>query len=197
MPEESKCVWVFSLPPFSFAFPVFRRLLPRRMFHRSARIRLTVPCQPAPQPAPEPPKACVFTGWLAGWRTDAIDLEIAGRRSTYNLNTVGRLEVSRLRRSHWRLGAGIGFVLGAGGTFLVLHQGGSTGICDQSANQDAIRSSECLGLAGLGGLAGAGLGALIGGRFRSSERWQSVPHGRLRISLVTQGRFTLKLAVAF
>lgn len=161
-----------------------------------ARVRLTVPCELATQQAPQRSSVCVFTGKLAGWRTDAIDLEVDGRRNSYNPHTVKQLEVSRGSRSHWLLGAGIGFVVGAGSTFLVLHQGGSTAMCDQSANQDAIGSTECLGLVGLGGLAGAGLGALIGSRFRS-ERWQNVSHGRVRMSLVTQGRFTLKLAVAF
>lgn len=161
-----------------------------------ARVRLTVPCELVPQPAPERRNLCVFVGKLAGWRTDAIDLDVDGRRSSYNLNTVSRLEVSRGSRSRKLLGAGIGFVVGVGGAYHLFHSGGSTGMCDQSANQDAIDSGYCLGIYGLGGLAGAGLGALIGSRIRT-ERWQSVSHGRVRISLVTQGRFTLKLAVAF
>ena len=162
-----------------------------------ARIRLTVPCELTPPPAPERRRVvCAFTGKLVGWRTDTIDLAMDGTSSSYNLNTVRQLEVSRGYRSHWLLGTGIGFVVGAGSTFLVLRHGGSTSLCNQSANQDALRSSECLGLVGLGGLAGAGLGALIGGRTRT-ERWQSVSHERLRISLVTQGRFMLGLAAAF
>jgi hypothetical protein len=161
-----------------------------------ARIRMTVPCELVPQPAPERRNVCVFIGKLAGWRTDAIDLEVDGRRSSYNLDTVSRLEVSRGSRSHKLLGAGIGFVVGVGSTYHVFHSGGSTGMCNQSENQDAIDSGHCLGIYGLGGLAGAGLGAFIGSRIRT-ERWQSVPHARVRISLVTQGRFALKLAVAF
>lgn len=161
-----------------------------------ARIRLTVPCEPVPQPAPERRNVCVFVGKLAGWRTDAIDLEVDGRRSSYYLNTVSQLEVSRGSRSHKVLGAGIGFVVGVGSTYHLFHSGGSTGMCNQSANQDAIDSSHCLGIYGLGGLVGAGLGAFIGSRIRT-ERWQSVTHERVRISLVTQGRFTLKLAVVF
>ena len=161
-----------------------------------ARIRLTVPCELVPQPAPERRNACVLVGNLAGWRTDAIDLDVEGRRRSYDLHTVSHLEVSRESRSHKRLGAGIGFVVGVGSTYYLFHSGGSTGRCNQSANQDAIDSSHCLGLYGLGGLVGAGLGAVIGSRVRS-ERWQTVPLGRVRISLVARRRLILKLAVAF
>jgi hypothetical protein len=161
-----------------------------------ARIRLTVPCELAPQQAPEQRNACVLIGRLAGWRADAIDLEVDGRRSSYNLNTVSQLEVSRGSRSHKLLGAGIGFVVGVGGAYQLFHSGGSTGMCNQSANQDAIDSRHCLGIYGLGGLAGAGLGAFIGTRIRT-ERWHRVSHGSVRMSLVTQGRFALKFAVAF
>jgi hypothetical protein len=161
-----------------------------------ARIRLTVPCELVPQPAPERRSVCVFIGTLAGWRTEAIDLEVDGRPSSYNLNTVRQLEVSRGSRSYKLLGAGIGFAVGVGSTYHLFHSGGSTGKCNQSANQDAIDLPYCLGIYGLGGLAGGGLGAFIGSRIRT-ERWQSVPHGRVRISLVTQGQFALTLAVAF
>lgn len=164
-----------------------------------ARVRLTVPCEPVPQPAPERRNVCVLVGKLAGRGADAIDLEIDGRRSSYNVNTVSHFEVSRGSRSHWLLGTGIGLVLGAGSTFIVFNSGnssGSTNPCNQSANQDALDSGDCVLIYGLGGLAGAGLGALIGSVIRS-ERWQSVTLGRLRISLVKQGRLTFKLAVAF
>lgn len=161
-----------------------------------ARIRLTVPCERVPPPAPERGPMCVFMGTLAGWRTDAIDLEADGRRSSFNLNTVSQLAVSRGSRSHKLLSAGIGFVVGVSSTYHLFHSGGSTGKCNQSANQDAIESRYCLGIYGLGGLAGAGLGAFIGSRIRT-ERWQGVPHGRVGVSLATQGQPALKLAVAF
>ncbi len=165
-----------------------------------ARIRLTVPCELVQPPAPERRNFCTLVGKLGQWRPDAIDLEVDGRRSSYNLSTVSRLEVSRGSRSHKLLGAGIGFVVGVGATYHVFNSGasssGSTSACNQSANQDAIDSSACLGIYGLGGLVGAGLGAFVGSRFRE-ELWQSVPYGRVRISLVTQRRLTVKLAVAF
>jgi hypothetical protein len=78
-----------------------------------------------------------------------------------------QLEAARATRSHWRTGAVAGFVIGGGVTFLVLRSGESTAPCDRKRNQDAIGAKECAGIALAGGLVGAGVGALIGGRFRS------------------------------
>jgi hypothetical protein len=74
------------------------------------------------------------------------------------------------QRSHWLAGAAIGFVAGAGTTYLVLHSGGSTSLCDRSSNQDAMSSTECAALTVLGGIVGAGIGALAGSRFQSEQR---------------------------
>jgi len=74
-------------------------------------------------------------------------------------------------------GAIIGFVVGAATTAIVTHAGGSTAPCDQSANQDALSSGECIGLAAAGGLLGAGLGALIGSRIRVSALQALPPPG--------------------
>ncbi len=72
------------------------------------------------------------------------------------------------RRTRALEGALVGFALGATATIIVTHSGGSTSLCDRGANQDAISASECLGLAAAGGLAGAGVGVLIGRRIRIS-----------------------------
>lgn len=69
-------------------------------------------------------------------------------------------------KSHWLTGAIIGFVAGAAITALVVHSGGSNSLCNRSANQDALSSTECVALIGVGGVAGAGVGAFIGGRIR-------------------------------
>lgn len=179
-------------PRFAFAQAVPPEL--------GARVRLTIPCEGVPQPVSERRNMCMVVGTLAGWRTDAIDLEAEGRRSSYSLNTVSQVEVSRGSRSRKLLGAGIGFVVGIGSTYRIFNSGasssGSTSRCNQARNQDAIDPGDCVLIYGLGGLAGAGLGALIGSVIRT-ERWQRVVPGRVRISLLTEGRFTLKLAVAF
>jgi hypothetical protein len=59
------------------------------------------------------------------------------------------------------LGAGIGFVVGAGATWVVLNAGGSSAFCDRDANQDAMSPGECLGITIVGGAVGALVGALV------------------------------------
>jgi hypothetical protein len=164
-----------------------------------ARVRVTVPCDRLPQSSPAQRKECRLTGLLGGWRTDALDLDTGGTRRTFNLNELRLLEVSRGSRGHWELGAGIGLVLGAGVTFLVFQDhnaSGSTDLCNSSSNQDAIGAGNCLAIIAGAGLAGAAIGALIGGLIRS-EGWRIVPHGRARISLVMHGRSTLGFAITF
>ena len=56
--------------------------------------------------------------------------------------------------------------------------------------------SECVVVAALGGVAGAGLGAIIGALVRT-ERWQDVPVERLRVGLAPQGGIKFGLFVAF
>lgn len=90
-------------------------------------------------------------------------------------------------RSHPRLGAAVGFVLGAGATYLVLNSGGSTALCDESANQDAMGSGACLGAYVLGGVIGAGVGAGVGALIRTS-RWESVPRARLGVAVLPERR---------
>jgi len=113
-----------------------------------------------------------------------------------------RLEVRTGRRSHWLLGAGAGFVVGAGVTYVLLRSDPpgnvGTALCDQSGNQDAIGTGECLGLAALGGLAGAGLGALIGS-FIKSDTWEEVPRERFRVGIAPRpnGAVALSVSLAF
>jgi len=66
--------------------------------------------------------------------------------------------VSQGRASRRRIAAGIGAVVGASATYFALNSGGSTSLCDKSANQDATSTGTCVGLYVLGGLAGAGVG---------------------------------------
>ena len=67
-------------------------------------------------------------------------------------------EVNQTTPSQRAIGMAIGAVVGASVTYFVLNSGGSTSLCDQSANQDAAGTKACVGLYTLGGLAGAGLG---------------------------------------
>jgi hypothetical protein len=72
-------------------------------------------------------------------------------------------------------GAIAGFVLGAGVTAIVVNSGGSTSLCDRSANQDAINSTECAGLIAAGGLVGGIAGYFIGARIQRDVRLEVLP----------------------
>lgn len=135
----------------------------------------------AQAPAPDAPRARV-----------SAEAPAAGSRETV------ALDVSRAQRSRVLAGAGIGFVVGAGVTYAVLHSGGSTSLCDRSANQDAMAPRECLGLTALGGLAGAGVGAVIGARFRTGGRQGfSVGYRGAALAPLPARGVGLALAVAF
>lgn len=120
----------------------------------------------------------------ARFRLEPDSLTVRGLDSTYGyaVADIDRAEVSQERRSHRRTGAIIGGVVGAGATFLALNAGGSTSLCDQSANQDAASAGLCISLYVLGGLAGAGLGALAGGLI-TVESAHDVPVESLRVGI--------------
>lgn len=160
-----------------------------------SRVRLTYPCGPSGRGAAE---TCRVAGELVSLREDTITVATAETTTSVGRTAISRLEVSRGQRSHRWVGAGAGFVVGAGATWLVLHSGGSTALCDRSANQDAMAGGECAGLTVLGGLAGAGLGYLVGALIRA-ERWQDMPVDRLRLGVVRRpgGAFGLAVTVPF
>jgi hypothetical protein len=161
-----------------------------------ARLRLTYPCpREGAATAGQERSECRSEGTLVLLHADTIALAASGASVSHGLSAVSRVEVSRGYRAHRLAAAGAGFLLGAGVTFVVLNSGGSTSLCNQSENQDAMNSGECLGLAALGGLAGAGLGAIIGGWIRT-ERWEDVPLERLRVSLTPRTGSLLGLSVA-
>jgi hypothetical protein len=161
-----------------------------------ARLRLTYPCPREGAPAASQARsACRSEGTLVRLHADTIALAAAGASVSHGLSAVSRVEVSRGYRTHRLPAAGAGFLLGAGVTFVVLNSGGSTSLCNQSANQDAMSPGECLGLTALGSVVGAGLGALVGGWIRT-ERWDDVPVERLRVSLGPQRDRLLGLSVA-
>ncbi len=148
---------------------------------RGDRVRLFHPCGDDARSSERTDRSCAVVGEFL--RLEAGNLVLDGEPvREVRLASVRRLEVSAGDRSYGRVGAAAGFLAGAIGTWVIVHRGGSTSLCDRSANQDAINTRECLGVAALGGLAGAGVGALIGGFIRT-ERWEAVPLERLRVSL--------------
>jgi hypothetical protein len=94
------------------------------------------------------------------------------------------------------VGAAVGFAVGAGVTYAVVHHGGSTSLCDRSANQDALSSGECLGLIVGGGVVGAVAGAFIAGVFRSDARGL-LPGDRLGLGITRHDRTKVFLHVSF
>ncbi len=95
--------------------------------------------------------------------------------------------------SNRRTGAALGFVVGGSGTYLALRSGGSTGMCNHAENQDAIRKSECVGLAALGGLVGAGAGAWLGGRIGNREGGGAELDRLDLVPISQQGRYGVRL----
>ena len=162
-----------------------------------ARLRVTFPCEPGPPPATgAPDRACVQEGRVVSVEGQTITLATASSTRDYPVSGMSRIEVSRGSRSRWRAGAVTGFLVGAGGTFALLNRGDSTNPCDSSANQDAMGMGACVGLAALGGAAGAGVGALIGKLIRT-EDWQRIPADRLRVSLGPRAGLELRVALTF
>ncbi|HEX9226357.1 MAG TPA: hypothetical protein VF885_06825 [Arthrobacter sp.] len=181
--------------------PLAARIAPAQApWHQpGARLRLTFPChQPGQLPPGSDRMTCRAEGTLVRWQGDTLAVTSGESTTLFGVSALSRVQVSRGTRSHRLVGAGVGFLAGGGVALAVLYTGGSTSLCDRSANQDAIGSAECLGLTVLGGLAGAGLGAIVGGLFRT-ERWDDVPLEQLRITLgsLEGRRLGLTLRVVF
>jgi len=148
------------------------------------RVRVTRPCVEGPRETQRPDRWCPMVGEFVQAQAGILLISVADSTGRYDLDSVWRFEVSRGSGSFRLVGAAAGFLAGVGGSFVVLHGGGSTSLCDRSANQDAMNAGECLGLVALGGLAGASLGAVVGGLIRT-ERWDVVPLERLRVGLTS------------
>jgi hypothetical protein len=147
------------------------------------RVRVTSTCDADQRQAERSPASrCSVVGTFVRAQAGALAIVVADSTSRLRLADVSLFEVSRSMRSHRLLGAASGMVVGGAITFVVLSRGGSTSKCDRSANQDALSSTECLGLTVLGGAVVAGLGAVAGG-FLRTERWEEVRLERLRVGI--------------
>jgi len=154
------------------------------------RVRVTGPCESTG--GVRLSRQCRLTGGLV--RTNDGVIVLAGADSTveFRLADLESLEVSRGTQSWWLLGAGAGLIVGGVATWAVTYHGGSTSLCDRSANQDALNSTECAGVVALGAVVGAALGAGIGSLIRT-ERWETVLAGPPGIGLTPRGGVQLRL----
>lgn len=97
--------------------------------------------------------------------------------------------------SQWKKGALVGAAVGTPLTFLVLHSGGSSSICNRSANQDAVQFHECLAMSLGGGVVFAGLGALIGSFVKHRVSTNEL-RNRVNITLFSPNKNGIGVAVA-
>jgi len=146
------------------------------------RVRLTLPCDSIQGATRAQAIRCTREGTVAGLTAERVELLVQGARESHSLTALTELEVRRVEGPGWTIPVAIGVILGGAGTYVWLHSGGSTSLCDRSSNQDAMGSGECAGLTVLGAVAGAGLGALVT-RLLRTERWVPVPLGRIDLTL--------------
>ena len=120
-------------------------------------------------------------------------LEVQGEEGSqrFSVASVTRLDVSRGRKSHALLGAGIGFAAGALGA-VVFCKVVEKGSCDLTDDDITLEAALITGAIG-------GVAAGIAGHFIKTDRWEEVPLERLRVSLTPQrdGRFALGFSVRF
>lgn len=118
-------------------------------------------------------------------------LEGRGQSVTLPLGSVQSIDRYAGRKSAWRSGAGLGFLVGAvGGVAAVRGMSCIMGCTEVSTGQYA-------GGAVFGGLIGAGLGALVGAMITWDD-WERVPRYKLRAApVVGPGQFGLVGAVRF
>jgi hypothetical protein len=116
---------------------------------------------------------------VVGLRGDTLVVANANTMR-FPVSSLEQLEMHAGRRSHpWR-GAGIGFLSGVGVAFVTWH------IADLGCYEGASTTNCALVLGGgIGGAIGALAGAVVGAMIRT-DRWEAVPLGGLRVSVVPQ-----------
>ena len=150
------------------------------------RVRVTYrePCPPNTRCVGTRPDATQMAT-VVSWTRDTLFLDL-GRLP---IDVITRLEVIRGRKGRTAEGA----IIGAGfmGSLMSLAAISACGQLSCSAGA-VVRK------VGFAAAIGAGIGALIGSAF-TGDRWEEVPLGQLRVSVVPQrdGRFGLGLSVRF
>lgn len=126
-----------------------------------------------------------FVGTVMEISADTCVLAVEGRAEplTLPLASVTKLEVSRSRRSHYGKGALTGLAVGAAAG-AILGAVTFSGSC-LLESQPCPVAGAAVGAVGLG-LAGALVGAAVVG-VTETDRWETVPLDRIRVSLTPDG----------
>jgi hypothetical protein len=128
-----------------------------------------------------------FAGTVLTRDPDSLVVQGGTETRRLPLASITRLDLSRGRKSHTLLGAGVGFLVGAG-------VGGALFASDPYSCDEVHSACIVLGAVALGA-AGALVGAVTGALVRT-ERWAEVPLERLRLSLIPDGGRALTLRVS-
>ncbi len=137
----------------------------------------------------------ISVGTLLAWKADSLVVESDGDTLAVPLDMVTGLDVSLGQKSRTLKGAGIGALVGAAaGLATAAIACAIAGDC----YDDGLTGLVYAYLGGLGAVAGALTGAIIGSTMEV-DRWVDVPLDRLRVSFGPQrdGRFGLGLSVRF
>lgn len=127
-------------------------------------------------------------GTVLDARDKQIELRPDGQseRVTLPVESIAQLEVSRGRKSHPGKGAVIGALAGAAFVgAMCLAEGGCGSKGEMISTEEAVVMSSAMG---------AGGGALAG-LFVRTERWEALPPGRIRLSVLPTPRRGLGLSV--
>jgi hypothetical protein len=136
------------------------------LFAATLLLALAGPLDAQRTPAPGTPAVTAAAAPAAAPLLAPPTVRLASGTAASMMPASTRLALVQDRGTHRWTGALVGFVVGAGATYWILRQGGSTAMCDQKRNQDAIEPRECAAAAAAGGAAGAAIGFVIGGRIR-------------------------------
>lgn len=119
-----------------------------------------------------------------------IQLESGGAPKEIPLATFDRLEVARGHKRHFATGAAVGFVPGFAFGFMV---GAALGCDDQGPECSALGDALAVGCV-LGAMSAA-VGGLVGLLIKS-DRWERVPTGPVRVSVVPLPRRGVSVALS-
>ena len=126
--------------------------------------------------------------------TVVLKLDNGGQTAAFSLAKISELEVSRGLHGHAGAGVGLGFLAGLGAGALVgsLVCGGESAC--YSGNDDMSGPVTAVA-AGLGGVVGMAVGAVVGGNHKT-EKWEAVPSSGWHVSALPSGRGRFALAVS-